>query len=63
VLERNFAVSLVNDIYTSRKKLVKIGNSLLIATKPNLKAFKEAFKKEVVTINELVTILDLLPIL
>jgi hypothetical protein len=40
-----------------------MGNSLLITTKPNLKAFKEVFKKEAVTINKLVTVLDLLPIL
>ena len=63
MLERNFAVSLVNDVYASRKRLVEMGNSLLTAAEPNLKAFKEAFKKEVVTINELVTVLDSLPIL
>jgi hypothetical protein len=56
-------VSLVNNVYTSRRRLVKMRNSLLIVIEPNLKAFKEAFKKEVVTINELITVLDLLLIL
>ena len=33
--ERNFAVSLVNDFHSFRRRLVAMGNSLLTATEPN----------------------------
>jgi hypothetical protein len=61
--ERNFAAQLANDIHSSRLRIVAMGNSLLTATDPHMKKFKEEFRKEADIINGQIMALDDRPVL